>query len=59
MSQFAFLKVGALKVVFPFHYKIVCRLVRFQKSCLGQDRVVGAREAGVGGTSEVGALVTI
>lgn len=44
---------------FHFHHKIVCSLIRFQKSYLGQDRVVGAREAGVGGTSEVGALVTI
>lgn len=24
MSQFALLKVGALKAVFPFYYKIVC-----------------------------------
>lgn len=47
MSQFALLKVGALKAVFPFYYKIAC-LQFDQMSCLGQEWVQG------GGSLELG-----
>lgn len=55
---FALLKIGALKAVFSFYYKIVCLQFNQIEVLFGAGAGTGWREPGAG-TSEVGALVTV